>query len=271
MNRLCMRVSSLVLLAALLTACATAPVTGRRQLSFVPPATMLSMSQQQYSSFLEEHTLSTDPEKTAMVREVGKDIQGAVERYFRERGMERELQHYEWEFNLIESEEMNAWCMPGGKIAVYTGLLPVTKDKNGLAVVIGHEIGHAVAGHGAERMSHLLAVQMGGIALATAIAERPHATQQIWMTAFGLGAQVGFILPYSRVQEYEADRLGLIFMAMAGYDPEHALDFWERLAAEKEGPAPPVFLSTHPTDTSRIQQIRSLMPEARRYYRDAPR
>ncbi len=260
------RIVALLVTIVMLTACATVPVTGRTQLRFVSPAAMLSMSQQQYGEFLEETKLSSDAAGTAMVQEVGTNIQKAVERYFTQRGMARELDHYEWEFNLIESEEVNAWCMPGGKIAVYEGLLPVAKDENGLAVVIGHEIAHAVAGHGAERMSQLLAVQLGGLGLAVAMADRPQATQQLWFAAFGLGAQVGFILPYSRLQEHEADRLGLIFMAMAGYDPEHAISFWSRLAAEKDGAGPPAFLSTHPTDASRIENIKSLMPEARRYY-----
>ncbi|MDD5476215.1 MAG: M48 family metallopeptidase [Syntrophales bacterium] len=271
MKNFSLPVLALAAVAFIICACATVPVTGRKQLSFVPPATMLAMSQQQYGNFLKETELSKDQEKTDMVKRVGENIRGAVELYFTQRGMGRELENYDWEFNLIESEEINAWAMPGGKIAVYAGILPVTKDENGLAVVIGHEIGHAVAGHGSERMSHLLAVQMGGMALAVAMANRPEATQQLWFTAFGLGAQVGFVLPYSRLQEHEADRLGLIFMAMAGYDPESALSFWERLAAEKEGKAPPAFLSTHPTDAARIQQIRNLMPEAQRYYHDYKR
>ena len=262
-----LRAAAVVSLAGFLFACATVPVTGRRQLSLIPASTMLAMSQEQYGAFLKESRLSTDAKSTAMVQQVGENIQAAVERYFAEQGMARELKNYAWEFNLIESQEVNAWAMPGGKIAVYTGILPVTRDENGLAVVIGHEIGHVMAGHGAERMSHLLAVQMGGMALAAAMANRPEATQQLWYTAFGLGAQVGFVLPYSRLQEHEADRLGLIFMAMAGYDPQHALAFWERLAARKEGQAPPAFLSTHPTDAQRIQRIRDLMPEVQRYYR----
>ncbi len=264
-SRIC-RIIAVAAITALLAACTTAPVTGRTQLHLVGSSTMLSMSQQQYDQVLQENELSHDVEATAMVKRVGTNIQRSVERYFIQQGMKRELDDYEWEFNLIESDEVNAWCMPGGKIAVYTGILPVTKDENGLAVVIAHEVGHAVAGHGAERMSHMLAAQLGGIALSAAMANSPDTTQQLWMTVFGLGAQVGFILPYSRVQEYEADHLGLVFMAMAGYDPEGAIEFWQRLAAEKKGSSPPAFLSTHPTDASRIQRIRSLMPEARRYY-----
>lgn len=268
MNKILLRLLALAAVLVMVYACATVPLTGRKQLSLVPASTMLSMSRQQYGDFLKENELSADTEKTATVREVGENIQRAVERYYTQRGMSGELSTYDWEFSLIESEEVNAWAMPGGKIAVYTGILPVTEDENGLAVVIGHEIGHAVAGHGGERMSQLLMVQMGGMALTVALADRPRATQDLWITAFGLGAQIGVMLPYSRLQEHEADHLGLIFMAMAGYDPAHALSFWERLSAEKEGTAPPAFLSTHPTDTQRIRNIRSLLPEAYRYYEE---
>lgn len=268
MEKTLFRLLALAALLVMVCSCATVPVTGRKQLSLVPAPAMLSMSSQQYGAFLQESELSTDAEKTAMVREVGENIQRAVERYYAQRGMARELTNFDWEFNLIESDEINAWAMPGGKIAVYTGMLPVAGDENGLAVVIAHEIGHAVAGHGGERMSHLLVAQMGGMALSVALADRPQATRELWMAAFGLGAQIGFILPYSRLQEREADRLGLIFMAMAGYDPAHALSFWERLSAEKEGRAPPVFLSTHPSDAERMRNIRSLLPEAYRYYEE---
>ena len=253
----------------LCSACSTVPITGRTQLSLVPPSNMLSMSLQQYDEFLKENQLSTDEDATTLVKKVGGRIRQAVEQYFVDHGMREELKNYSWEFNLIESKEVNAWCMPGGKVAVYTGILPVTQDENGLAVVMGHEIAHAVAGHGGERMSHLLAVQLGGVALAVAMAEKPEASRNLWFAAFGLGTQVGFILPYSRVQEYEADRLGLIFMAMAGYEPRHAVTLWERMAALKEGKeAPPAFLSTHPTDEARIAHIEKALPEAIRYYRE---
>ena len=268
MNARSLRFLAATVLWVAVSACATVPLTGRTQFSLVSPGTMLSMSRQQYGDFLKNNPLSDDQKSAAMVREVGGNIQKAVERYFTQQGMAGQLQNYAWEFNLIESDEVNAWCMPGGKIAVYTGILPVTKDHNGLAVVLGHEIGHAVAGHGSERMSQLLAVQMGGIALSAAIADRPQSTQQLWFAAFGLGSQVGVILPYSRLQEYEADRLGLVFMAMAGYDPDGAVAFWERLAAKKEGKGPPAFLSTHPTDEARIAKMKSILPEARRYYRE---
>jgi predicted Zn-dependent protease len=247
-------------------ACSTVAISGRRQLNIIPAGEMLSMSQQQYSQFLEENKLSDDAEQTAMVKGCGRRIQGAVEAYFRQRGQSQQLSGYEWEFNLIESEQVNAWCMPGGKVVFYTGILPVCENETGVAVVMGHEVAHAVAEHGSERMSHALMAQMGGLALSAALENKPQKTQQLWMTAFGLGAQFGVLLPFSRTQESEADHLGLIFMAMAGYDPNAAVSFWQRMAADKEGAAPPEFMSTHPSDATRIGKIREHLPEALSYY-----
>lgn len=256
-----------LLLAICLSACTTVPITGRQQLNIVPMSSMLSMSFQQYDQFLREHPLSADAEKTAMVRRVGENISRAVEQYLIDNNLSAELKNYSWEFNLVESEEINAWCMPGGKVVFYTGILPLTRNENGLAVVMGHEIAHAVAKHGNERMSQGLLAQFGGIALTEALRTKPAATQQLWLAVYGLGAQVGLILPYSRLHEYEADRLGLIFMAMAGYDPNAAIGFWQRMAAQKGGASPPEFLSTHPSDQKRIESIRSLIPEAMQYYK----
>jgi predicted Zn-dependent protease len=227
---------------------------------------MLSMSLTQYDTFLKEHKLSTDRAQTDMVRRVGGKVQNAVERYFASQGMSSRLASYKWEFNLIEDKEVNAWCMPGGKVVVYTGILPVAQGETGLAVVLGHEIAHAIAEHGNERMSQGLLAQFGGMALAEALAAKPAATQQLWMAVYGVGAQYGAILPYGRLQENEADHLGLIFMAMAGYDPREAVTFWQRMAAQKGGNAPPEFLSTHPADATRIENIKKLLPEAMRYY-----
>jgi predicted Zn-dependent protease len=252
----------------LVTACSTVPVTGRKQLSLIPRSTILPMSFQQYDEFLKSHKISTNKEQTHLVKRVGIRIQKAVEAYFVERNKSHQLKGYAWEFNLVESEEVNAWCMPGGKVVVYTGILPITKDESGLAVVMGHEIAHAIAGHGSERMSQGLAVQMGGMALSTALAQKPEQTQQLWMTAFGLGSQVGVMLPYSRLHESEADHLGLIFMAMAGYDPNHAIGFWQRMAEGKGGQVPPEFMSTHPASETRIARIRALIPEVMPYYKN---
>ena len=256
----------LLIVSIFLLSCATVPITGRKQLSVIPNSTMLSMSLQQYTEFLNSHKLSIDQKQTQMVKSVGIRIQKAVEDYFSEKNMSQEVDNYAWEFNLVESKEVNAWCMPGGKVVVYTGILPFTKDATGLAVVMGHEIAHAIAGHGNERMSQGLAFQLGGMALSTAMAQKPEATRQLWLSAFGLGAQFGVMLPYSRLHENEADHLGLIFMSMAGYDPNAAIEFWERMAQKKEGKRPPEFMSTHPSDETRINNIRKLIPEVMLYY-----
>lgn len=258
-------ISFLVILGFVLS-CSTVPVTGRRQLRLIPDSTLLPMSFQQYDAFLKSNKLSTNEEETQVVRRVGTRIQKAVEEFFAEKGMSDKLQNYAWEFNLVESDQVNAFCMPGGKVVVYTGILPITRDEAGLAVVMGHEIAHAIAGHGSERMSQGLAVEMGGMALSAALANKPAQTQQLWMTAFGVGAQYGVMLPYSRLHESEADHLGLIFMAMAGYDPRKAVEFWQRMAEEKQGQAPPEFMSTHPADATRIREIKALIPEVMPYY-----
>ena len=252
--------------ALLLAACATVPITGRKQLSMVSDAEMTAMSFQQYEQVIAESQLSTDPEATAMVKRVGARIQGAVEKYFAENGMSSHLDGYAWEFNLIQSDQPNAWCMPGGKVAFYTGILPFCQDDTGVAVVMGHEIAHAIAEHGGERMSHQLAMQMGGMALSEATKNEPEETQAIYMSVFAVGAQYGAMLPYSRTHESEADHMGLIFMAMAGYDPQAAPVFWERMSAGGGG-APPEFMSTHPSDETRIRQLNEHMPEALGYYR----
>lgn len=257
----------LLVVFALLASCATVPITERRQLDLIPAETMLPMSFEAYQDFLAKHTVIENTPESRMVKRVGARIQDAVERYFAEHDLSSQLKGYAWEYNLIQDDQVNAWAMPGGKVVVYSGILPVTQDENGLAVVMGHEIAHAVANHGDERMSQGLLAEMGGMALSAALAERPAQTQQLFMAAYGAGAQVGVLLPYSRLQESEADRLGLVFMAMAGYDPRGAVEFWKRMAAQKQGAAPPEFLSTHPADRTRIEKIEDLMPEAMKYYK----
>jgi len=254
----------------LCTACSTVPITGRSQLNLIPGSSMTAMSLEQYDTFLKEHKLSSNKAQTDSVKLVGARIQAAVERYFVSQGMGSRLAEYKWEFNLVEDKQVNAWCMPGGKVVVYTGILPLTQGETGLAVVMGHEIAHALAEHGNERMSQGLLTQFGGAALGEALATQPDATKQLWMSAYGVGMQYGALLPYSRLQESEADRLGLIFMAMAGYDPGEAIPFWQRMSAQKGGSAPPEFLSTHPSGTTRIENIRRLLPEANSYYKGTP-
>lgn len=257
----------LFVLSIVLSACSSVPVTGRKQLNIIPSSQMMSMSYQQYDEFLKSNKLSTNAQQTQMIKTVGAKIKTAVETYFRQQNMSSELDGYSWEFNLIESPEANAWCMPGGKVVFYTGILPITKDAAGVAVVMGHEIAHAIAEHGNERMSQSLVTELGGTALAVALQEKPAETQQLWLTAYGIGSQVGVMLPFSRLHESEADRLGLIFMAMAGYDPNEAVSFWQRMADMKNGQSPPEFLSTHPSDATRIRQIKEWLPEAMSYYK----
>jgi predicted Zn-dependent protease len=247
--------------------CSEVEITGRQQFIVVPDSLINSMAFQSYSEFLSQHKLSGNAEQTMMVKRVGNRIQTAVERYCQENYCAEKLAGYQWEFNLVEDPNVNAWCMPGGKVVVYTGILPIAQDEAGLAVVMGHEIAHAFAKHGAERMSQNLFVEMGGIALSKALETRPAQTKELFMQSYGVGTQVAVLLPYSRVHENEADRLGLIFMAMAGYNPEEAVAFWQRMAAEKKGAQPPEFLSTHPHDATRIRNLQNLVPEAMQYYR----
>jgi predicted Zn-dependent protease len=249
-----------------LPSCQTVPITGRGQISLIPDDTILPMSFNQYRDFLTKHPVVEQGEQAEMVKRVGARIERAVERYFAEHGLSSRLKGYQWEFNLVEGKEANAWCMPGGKVVVYTGILPVTKDENGLAVVMGHEIAHAVANHGGERMSQGLLAELGGLALEAALAQKPRETNDLFLSAYGIGAQVGVLLPFSRLHESEADHLGLIFMAMADYDPRAAVEFWDRMAKTKHGASPPALLSTHPADAQRVENIRKLLPEAMQYY-----
>jgi predicted Zn-dependent protease len=251
----------------LMVACATVPLTERKALHLVSNSELAAMSLQQYQKVLSESKLSKDPAKVQMVRSVGTRIARATEETLRDRGLESEIKLYKWEFNLIEDDKtVNAWCMPGGKVAVYTGLLPVTQSEAGLAVVMGHEIAHAIANHGNERVSQGLLQQMGGMALSVALSTNPSATNQIFMAAYGLGTTVGIMLPYSRTHESEADRIGLILMARAGYDPREAIPFWQRMN-KSGGSRPPELLSTHPAPETRIKQIEALLPEALKYYK----
>jgi len=256
----------LLIAALLVQSCSLVPLTGRRQVSLVSDADMLSMSYAQYDQFMKENKPSPDAAQTRLVKQAGRRIQNAVAAYFDRNNLSQSLKGYAWEFNLIENKEANAWCMPGGKVAVYSGILPITQNESGLAVVTSHEIAHAVAKHSNERMSQALVAQLGGQALSEALKQKPQQTQQIWMTLFGVGVQVGAVLPYNRLQESEADRLGLIFMAMAGYDPHTAIGFWQRMSRQG-GAKPPEFLSTHPTDKKRMTKIIAAMPEAMKYYK----
>jgi predicted Zn-dependent protease len=258
---------SLSIIACLLAGCALNLVTGRKQLSLVRESDLQLMATGEYKTFLTEHkVLSPGTSRdAAMVDRVGARIANATTNYFNSQGKGSVMEGYIWEFNTIESEEVNAWCMPGGKVVVYTGLLPVTQNETALAIVMGHEIAHSIAKHGNERMSQAMVQQFGGMALEVALSQKPKETQDLFMMSYGIGSELGAMLPWSRQQETEADQYGLIFAAMAGYDPREAIPFWQRMSASG-GASPPEFLSTHPSDETRIRKLSQFMPEALKYY-----
>lgn len=248
-----------------LLSCAVVPMTGRKQFVAIPSSQMIALSEESYAQVLAEGKLSNNQAYVQQVRTVGNRLTAAVETYLQQNSLESAIEGYDWQYHVLVSEELNAWCMPGGQIAFYEGILPVCQDENGIAVVMGHEIAHAVAQHGNERMSQQLAIQMGGIALSEALKTQKQKTIDLAMLAFGVGAQVGVVLPYSRTHELEADELGLYFMAMAGYDPRRAPAFWERMSVQSAA-RPPEFLSTHPDPSNRINNLNRIMPRALEYY-----
>ena len=257
----------LCLCACFLSGCALSLLTGRNQLSLVKESDLQLMAVSQYKTFLSENKVlnSATSRDADMVDRVGARIANAITKYYNNQGKGSLLEGYVWEFNTVESKEINAWCMPGGKVVVYTGLLPVTKNEASLAIVMGHEIAHSVAKHGNERMSQAMIQQMGGMALEVALAQKPQETQDMFMATYGIGSDVGAMLPWSRQQETEADQYGLIFSAMAGYDPREAIAFWQRMSTAGGG-SPPEFLSTHPSDETRLRKLKQFIPEAMKYY-----
>src|SRR5690606_25611413 len=258
---------AILVLGGLAVACSTNPFTGKQTLALVPNSQILPMAFQQYEQFLSENKVVNGTADAKMVKGVGQKMAAAAERYLNANGYAGYLTDYRWEYNLIESKDVNAWCMPGGKIVVYTGILPVTKTEAGLAAVMGHEVAHALANHGQQRMSAAQLQQLGAVAGNVALANNPE-NQQIFNTAYGLGSNLGVMLPFSRSHETEADHIGLILMAIAGYEPMAAAQLWERMQAQSQG-APPEFLSTHPASTTRIQNIKgwaaSAKEEARKF------
>lgn len=256
-----------ILIMAGFVACQKNAITGRRGLNLMPESEMIGMSLTEYGKFLSEHPpLPASDPKVVMVRSIGTRIQKAVETYYAQKGLSSQLQGYKWEFNVVNDPTVNAWCMPGGKVVVYTGILPVTQDEASLAIVMGHEIAHAVAKHGNERMSQGMIAQFGATALSVGLQQKPALTQALFQQSYGVVSQLG-ILKYSRTQETEADKMGLIFAAMAGYNPEVAIGFWERMAKLGGGQKPIELLSTHPSDETRINTLKSFMPEAKKYYK----
>lgn len=260
---------ALVAVACLSAGCSTNSVTGRGQLKLLPESELQSMAVTEYQTFLSSNkVVSSSASKDAeMVTRVGQRITAAVQQYYAQKGISSELEGYKWEYKLVDSKEVNAWCMPGGKIVVYTGLLPITQNEAALAAVMGHEVSHAIFNHGNERMSQGMVQQGLGSALSVALANKPAATQNLFMTAFGVGSNVLGVLPFSRKHELEADRYGLIWTAMAGYNPQEAINLWKRMEAASSGQKPPEFLSTHPSEGRRVTELEKHMPEALTYYK----
>lgn len=254
-----------------ISSCSTVPLTGRSRLSLIDDSQLQQQAAVGYAQLLSDpktKVVSTNSTETQRVKRIGANIATAVTKYMNDNGYGDQIKNYKWEFNLIESPEINAWCMPGGKVAVYTGILKITKDDAGLATVMGHEIAHAIAQHSAERASQMTLAQAGGTIAGAAVGSKSESTQAVVNQLYGIGAQGLYVLPNSRKQELEADKMGLSFMAMAGYNPQNAVGFWQRMAAASQGAQkPPVFLSTHPTDESRIAQIQRDLPEAMKYYK----
>lgn len=259
-------VSGILLLAVIVFSCSKVPITNRKQLKLLPESIMLSMALTSYQDFLATNPPAPATEKnTIMVHNVGGKLKASVIKLMKEKGYSKRIKNYRWDFNLVNSSTVNAWCMPGGKVVVYSGILDYTKDETGLAVVMSHEIAHAVARHGNERMSQQLLILMGGIGLSVAMEQKPEETQNIFLMCYGVGSALG-TLAYSRQHEYEADKLGMVFMASAGYDPSEAIDFWERMS-KVTGSNLPQFLSTHPSDEKRINACKEFLPKALIYYK----
>lgn len=250
-----------------ISSCKTIPLTGRKQLNRVPDFMIMELAFSQYDSVIKlSPTLSQFDTRAQMVTRVGSRIQTAVETYMQQNNMSKELKNFKWEFNTIQEDIINAWCRPGGKVVVYTGLLPVSQSQEGLAVVMGHEIAHAIARHGNERMSEALMLGLGGLVLEDALKEKKLETQLLFLGLYSIGTALALELPNSRIQETEADKLRLIFMSMAGYNPDEAVPFWHRMAAKNTGLKLPQFLSTHPSDETRIKKLTVLIPEIKTKY-----
>ena len=244
----------------LIYGCTTVPITGRQRVNLVSDSQILPSSFEMYSGFLKENKVSKNLVKTNEIRQIGNNISKAVDKFMRANGMVAEADSYKWEFNLIEDKSMNAWCLPGGKVVFYEGILPICANADGIAAVMGHEIAHAFAKHGQERMTAGYAQQLGGVAVAIGTSNEDPKKKAIWQTVYGIGSTVG-MLKYSRVHETEADKLGMVFMIMAGYKPEEAVNVWIRMSANGKN-STPEFLSTHPSHETRIQDLKAYMPTA---------
>jgi predicted Zn-dependent protease len=261
------KIFTLITLVVVIASCNRVPITERRQVAFIPQGQLAAMANDSYRDFLRQNQVVTGTTEAQWVQNSGRRIAQAVEQYLRDNNMANRIPDFQWEFNLVQDKQINAWAMPGGKVVFYTGIMPLTNGELGTSVVMGHEVAHAVARHGNERMSQMLLVQLGGVALDVALSEQPDQTRQLFFAAYGAGAQLGVILPYSRLHESEADKLGMIFMAMAGYHPQEAAEFWTRMQQKYAGQEPPEFLSTHPSSQRRITDLRNYQSEAMKYYK----
>ena len=251
------------LLFVVVLSCAKNPFTGKNTMAFVPNSQIFPSAFQQYGQFLTENKVLTGTTDAKRITTIGMKIKTAAERWLNAHDQSSYLDGYEWEYNLVESKELNAWCMPGGKIVFYTGILPVCKDDAGIAAVMGHEVAHALANHGQQRMSAGLLQQLGAVGAQVAVGNKDPQTQALVMQAYGVGSQVGGMLPFSRSHESEADMIGLTLMAIAGYDPINAVKVWERMSELSNGQAPPEILSTHPSNQTRINELTALLPKAK--------
>lgn len=258
-----------VFILSVFMACSRNALTGKKQFTLLPESELQVMGAQQYQQFLSSNKVvsASNNRDLEMVRRVGQRITKAVETYYREKGLSDKLAGFKWEYNLVDDKAVNAWCMPGGKIVVYTGLLPISQNEAALAIVMGHEVSHALLQHGNQRMSQGIAQQLGGVALSVAVANKPAETQNMFLAAYGAGTALGVMLPFSRKHELEADRFGLIWAAMAGYNPQEAIPLWQRMEKAGEGQKPPEFLSTHPSEGRRIEELQKFMDEALKYYK----
>ncbi|MBC7641738.1 MAG: M48 family metallopeptidase [Flavobacterium sp.] len=254
---------SLIIITVISFSCATNPFTGQKTMALVPDSEIFPSAFAQYGQFLAANKVLSGTTDAKRVETVGTKIKVAAERWLNANGKQGYLDNYKWEYKLVESKEVNAWCMPGGKIVVYSGILPIMKDDAGMAAVLGHEVSHALSNHGQQRMSAGMLQQLGGVAVGVAVGNKSPQTQQMIMQAYGVGSEVGGMLPFSRAHETEADKIGLTLMAIAGYNPENAVALWERMSANSKGGAPSEIMSTHPADATRIAAIKQLLPQAK--------
>jgi len=254
---------SVICFAVLVFSCAKNPFTGKNTMALVPNSEILPSAFQQYGAFLKENKVVSGTTDAKRVESIGIKIKMAAEKWLNANGYQGYLKDYQWEYKLVESKEVNAWCMPGGKIVVYSGILPITKDDEGLATVLGHEVSHALANHGQQRMSAGMLQQLGAVGVGAAVGSNSAQTQQIAMQAYSGVSQYGVMLPFSRSHESEADKIGLTLMAIAGYNPETAISFWQRMSSKSGGPKPQEFMSTHPSDETRIANLKRLVPIAK--------